>query len=356
MAKTSFGVNHPQAIKLWRRRLMREALKETYSNRFMGSDKSSLLYVMDETKKSAGDRIRAGLRMQLSGAGVSGDGTLEGNEEALVTYSDDLLIDQLRHAVRSAGRASEQRIAFSTREEAHDGLRDWWADRFDTSFFNHLAGNTGQVDLRYTGNNATIAPSTTSGNSRIIYGNTETTENSLSASASASNNFQLTLIDKAISMAKTASPLLRPIRTGQGGKYVQFLHPYQVFDLRTDATAARVTWYDTQRALVEGGDKSNGIFTGALGEYNGTVLHEATRIPLAPNTTTVRRAVFCAAQAACFATGRENGGGQMTWVEELFDYGNQLGVSAGMIFGMKKLQFNSIDFGTIVVSTHAEAP
>jgi hypothetical protein len=45
----------------------------------------------------------------------------------------------------------------------------------------------------------------------------------------------------------------------------------------------------------------------------------------------------------------------MSWVEELFDYENQLGVSAGLIFGMKKTQFNSEDFGTIVVPTYAAA-
>lgn len=352
MAQTSYGVNHPLAIKLWRRRLMREALKETQANKFMGSDKSSLIYTMDETQKGAGDRIRAGLRMQLEGDGVQGDGTLEGNEEALVTYTDDLLIDQLRHAVRSSGKMSEQRIAFSVREEAHDGLRDWWADRIDTSFFNHLAGNTGQADTRYTGNNATIAPSAT----RIIYGVTETTEASLSGSASGSNDFQLTLIDKALTQAETASPLIRPVRTKSGPKYVMFLHPYQVFSMRTDATANRVTWYDTQRARVQGGEMSNGIYNGALGEYNGVVIHKSTRIPLAPSTTTVRRAVFCGAQAVCMGVGRNNSKYNMSWVEELFDYGNQLGVAAGMIFGMKKLVYNNLDFGTIVVSTHAEQP
>lgn len=39
--------------------------------------------------------------------------------------------------------------------------------------------------------------------------------------------------------------------------------------------------------------------------------------------------------------------------EELFDYGNQLGVSAGSIYGMKKTVFNSADFSTIVLSTYA---
>jgi hypothetical protein len=67
----------------------------------------------------------------------------------------------------------------------------------------------------------------------------------------------------------------------------------------------------------------------------------------------VRRNVFCGAQAAVMGYGQESGPNQMSWVEELFDYGNQLGVSAGMIGGLKKTRFNSADFGTIVVSSYA---
>jgi len=42
--------------------------------------------------------------------------------------------------------------------------------------------------------------------------------------------------------------------------------------------------------------------------------------------------------------------------EEEFDYGNKLGVSAGMIFGLKKSVFNSADFATIAIDTYATAP
>ncbi|KKK78727.1 hypothetical protein LCGC14_2840640, partial [marine sediment metagenome] len=45
----------------------------------------------------------------------------------------------------------------------------------------------------------------------------------------------------------------------------------------------------------------------------------------------------------------------MTWVEELFDYENQLGVAAGQISGLKKSIFNSNDFGTIVMTGYAPA-
>jgi N4-gp56 family major capsid protein len=355
MANTSYPVNHPLAVKLWSKKLFQDALKATHAARFMGSSSNSLIQIKDETQKSAGDKITVGLRMQLSGDGVSGDGTLEGQEEALTTYSDSVFIDQLRHAVRSEGRMSEQRVTFSVRDESKTGLSDWYANRIDTAFFNQIAGNTAQADTRYTGSQATIAPSTTSGNSRIIYGPLDAAEASLS-SASASANFQLTLIDKAVAYAETATPTIRPIKVNGKDHYVCFLHPYQVYSLRTDATANRITWYDAQKARVQGGEMDNPIFNGALGEYNGVILHSNTRVPVAPSTTTVRRAIFCGAQAACIAYGRENSDTKMTWVEELFDYGNKLGVSAGMIWGLKKMQFNSIDFGTIVISTHAEAP
>ena len=53
--------------------------------------------------------------------------------------------------------------------------------------------------------------------------------------------------------------------------------------------------------------------------------------------------------------GRDNAINKFTWVEELFDYENQLGVSAGLIFGLKKTVFNSADFATIVLSSYAAA-
>ncbi|MBL8774070.1 MAG: DUF4043 family protein, partial [Phenylobacterium sp.] len=41
------------------------------------------------------------------------------------------------------------------------------------------------------------------------------------------------------------------------------------------------------------------------------------------------------------------------WNEELFDYGNQLGVEAGFIAGLKKTRYNGADLSTIVISTYA---
>lgn len=132
MAVTDYGVNHPLAVKIWSRKLVREALKQTYVRRFTSPNSDNIIQLKQEAKKAPGDRVTCGLRMQLTAAGVQGDATLEGNEEAMVTYTDNVFVDQLRHAVRTAGKMSEQRVPFDVREEARAGLVDWWADRIDT--------------------------------------------------------------------------------------------------------------------------------------------------------------------------------------------------------------------------------
>lgn len=347
---TEYGVNHPLAVKAWSRKLLREALKQTWFYKFMGTGSDALVYIKNDLEKGPGDRVRCGLRMLLTGSGIQGDDTLEGEEEALVTYSDDLFIDQLRHAVRSKGKMSEQRVPFSVREEARAGLQDWWADRLDTALMNHLAGYTTETDTRFTGNNATLAAST------LLLGASESAETSLSATTT--HALTLRDFDKAVALAKTRSPMIRPFRKGGDEYYVAFLHPFAVYQLRGQTSTGQ--WADIEKAKVQGG-KESGIFTGAIGVYNNVVFHEAVRMPNIVGTpasgarTDFRRAVLCGAQSVLLGYGQDNGS-NVSWVEELFDYKNQLGVSAGMIHGIKKTQFNSTDYGIITLGGYAPQP
>ena len=348
MATTDFPLNHPLAVKLWSRKLFREALKETWFGKFMGEGSDNLVQVLSDTQKNAGDKVTFGLRTQLSGDGIQGDSTLEGNEEALNFYSDSVFINQLRHAVVSAGKMSEQRVPYSMREEARLALTDWLSDRLDTSLMNHLAGNTAVSDTRYTGNNATVAPVA----ARLITGNGHDTESSLSAGTG--HIIKLQDIDRLVAKAKTVSPLIRPIKVGGESYYTLFLHPDQVYRLRGDTNTAQ--WADIQKSAMMGGKiKDNPIFTGALGVYNNVVLHESSRVPLVPSQTVYRRAVFCGAQSAVVAFGKGDSANSMNWDEEMFDYGNKLGVSCGLQFGVKSTIFNSTQFGAIVLSSWAPA-
>lgn len=361
MATTAYGVNHPLAVKLWARRLFHEALKQTWAYKFIGRTANSLIYYKEDLSKDAGDRVRVGLRMLLTGDGIQGDGTLEGNEEALTTHFDDLLINQLRHAVRVGGRMSQQRVPFSIREEGKDGLVDWWADRFDTWFFNHIAGNTGASDTRFTGHNATVAPDSDHLFACGPLAALHTTEASLSATTT--HALKLSDIDRAVAKAKTYSPPnvpIRPIRLKGGEYYCMFIHPYQTYQLRTDTGTNN--WADIQKAALQGGNYTNSpIFNGALGMHNNVILHESTRVPVitgspaSGSASDYRRAVLAGAQSVCMGVGQGESPDKMTWVEEFFDYKNQLGIAAGQISGMKKAVFNSRDFSTIVASGYAPA-
>lgn len=355
MADTNYGVNHPQAQKLFSKALFHDIIGESYVGKFMGKGDGSLIQIKSETQKDAGDKITFGLRALLSGDGVTEGTTLEGAEEAMVNYPDSVLINQLRHAVRSAGEMSEQRVPWSVREEARMALKDWWVERMETVFANQLTGYTTASDGRYTGFNSTTAP--TSG--RLIVGGSETGETSLSATTT--HAIKLADLDKAVAIAKTTSATrqrIRPVKIAGKDHYVAFLHPDQIYQLRRDASTQGNLW-DVLRSQLQGGDiKDNPLITGAMFMYNNVIVHEWSYLPNTTgnaSNTNYRRGVFCGAQAAVAAFGQNGGPNKMTWNEKAFDYGDRLGVAAGMIFGAKKTVLNSVDFGTIVLAGYAPA-
>lgn len=168
----------------------------------------------------------------------------------------------------------------------------------------------------------------------------------------------LDLIDQAVEQAKIASPLIRPIKYMGGEYYVAFLFPSQVRSLRTNTSAGQ--WLDITKAALTGGDPNGqNIFTGALGVYNGVVLHEAFRVTRGVNSSTgasvanTRRAVLAGAQAIALGFGSSYADQEFKWVESMFDYEREFGVAARAVMGMKKVVFNSADFGAIVISTYS---
>jgi N4-gp56 family major capsid protein len=366
MAEKTFGVNDALSNKLWAAKFLKEVEKKTYFGKFMGAGEDNIIQLKTETGKSAGDKVTCGLVMQLNGDGVTESQILEGNEEDLTTYDDSILNNELYHAtrVRNKGSIDQQRVPENLRSIGRNRLSQWFSTRMDTTMFLHLCGYTGDSFSRdnqtvdpslavYNGNNSITAP--TSGT--VVWAGGNSADSGLTSATD--DKFILPLIDDALLIAKTASPMVNPIMVGGEPKYVLFLHPSQVKDLRTDVSTSRVTWFDTQRAQLQGGQSAsaNGIYSGALGEYNGVILHEAYRIPNGLNGSTVvansKRAVMCGAQAGMLAYGREYGGStKFKWAEELFDYKRSLGIGLGTVWGIKKCVFNSADFATVVIATY----
>lgn len=364
MAVTTFGVNDALANKLWSKKLAVEASKATAIAPLIGTGANSIIQLKDETSKAAGDKVTFGLRTQLIGDGVTENEVLEGNEEALTTYSDAIVINELAHAVRVKNDQTidAQRVPFSLREEANAGLVDWYSDRISMMAFLQWGGYTAPqmlfegrtIDLtsKHWGFNAPTAPST---NRIVRAGAPAATDQALTSS----DVFTLGLIDRAVEKAKTANPKIRPVSVNGEKVYVMYLHPYQVTDLRTNTSTGQ--WLDIQKAAYMGSRANNPIFDGSLGMYNGVILREAEHVVPGVNSSTgaqiatVRRAVLLGAQSAVAAFGMKTAPEKYKRVEELFDYQRQLGVSVQTVLGMKKTVFNGEDFGAIVVSTYAAA-
>jgi N4-gp56 family major capsid protein len=351
MGVLNFATGNASTVKTWSKATEREVLPKTLAGKFISS---GVVTVKDELKKSAGDRVRMNLQMLLSGRGRTGNEVLEGNEEVPVFFTDDLTIDQIRNATRYYGRMDKQRVVYNFRNDSRDQLSDWFADRIDTSFLNQVCGNTAQTDVAYTGLNATVAPSA----NKTMWAGAATS----AASLTSSDTFDLSLIDKAITRAKVlrdsyGEPIIRPVKIGGGDHYAMILHPFQVKALRVNTSTGQ--WFDIQKAAMQGGEiASNPIFSGSLGVYNGVILFENERVPLACDTTTAyastRRAPLLGKGACYLAYGREGGSVEKyLWNEESFDFGNEHGIAASLIFGMKKAIFDSVDHAVITVNTYA---
>lgn len=364
MAITNYGVNDALAVKLWSKKLDHEALKFTDIGPLIGTDAGSIIQLKTETQKGKGDQITFGLRMQLQGAGFTENQLAEGNGEALTTYNDALVINELGHVVgvKSEDTIDQQRVNFNLRDEAKMGLSDWYAKRYSVAFFNQVCGYSIQTDVRYTGLNATLAPSA----SRIIRQSGRASDDLLVAG----DIFTIDLIDKAKELAITATPKIRPINVvgmTQGkrdynktltDKYVMYLHPYQVTDMRRNTSTGQ--WLDLTKAADTGRGYGGKIYTGAIGEYNGVILRQSFDVTNGVSAggvlvATVNRAVLLGGQACAMAFGQKNSFNKYRWNEELFDHKRRLEVSAWTIHGLKKTQFNSVDYGTVVVSTYSVA-
>jgi len=366
MATTNYGVNDALAVKTWARDLAYEVKKGLEIAPLIGTTPNSIIQLKTENK-SAGDKVTVGLRTRLRGAGVSEGTTLEGNEESLTTYSDSVLVNELAHAVRVAGEDTidQQRVLFNLREEGKMALADWYAERLSLSFFIQGCGYTASsityrgvstsLSTLYTGLNSVSAPT------NRIYATGSTDQ---AVGASSSSTMTLDMVVKAKEKAQTMNPKIRPVRINGADKYVMYVHPYQVTDLKLEAQASgSISWADIQLAALQGGQTSgNPIYTGAIGEYDGVILRENEDVTTGVHSSNdteeanVRRAVLFGAQAMLFAqSSRFSKNSPYKWVEEEFDYGRQLGISAQGILGMKRAQFNSVDFGAVVVSTYAAA-
>ena len=367
MAKTIVGLGNSLAVKRWSGQLAVDTARKSYFNKkFMGvgPESSMPVQVLTQLENDAGDNISFDLSMQLKMAPIEGDSILEGNEENLTFYSDNVYIDQARSGVNTGGRMTRKRTLHDMRMVAKARQSEWWARCFDEQFFMYLSGARGTnadylFPTGYTGraNNTFTAPDT----AHLMYGGAATSK----ATLASTDKMSLALIDKAVATAymmgggTTGIPQVQPIMVDGEERYVIVMSPYQEYDMRTNTSTGQ--WLDIQKALTLQEGQKNSIFKGGMGVYNNVVLHSHKAVVRfsdygAGGNVAAGRALFLGEQAAVCAFGSPGSDMRFDWHEETSDNGNQVVISTSAIFGIKKTTFNSLDYGVISLDTAAAAP
>ena len=381
MALTNFGTLTGDQLQAWSRDFWKVARNQSFINQFAGTGSNAMVQRVTElTKSQKGTKANITLLADMTGDGITGDSTLEGNEEALRAYDISIELDQLRFANRIAGRMADQKTVVNFREQSRDALAYAMADRIDQLAFLTLSGvgynfkNNGA--LRYTEAPAdghalddlefasdVSAPTgarhrNVTADGDIVAGNT--------ATITANDKLSYKAIVNLKAYAK--DNYIRGIRAGAGQEvFHMFVTPQQMAGLKLDTDFIA----NVRNAGVRGA--SNSLFSGTSSVMvDGVMIHEFRHVFNTAGATAGTsdnvgaagykwgaaadvngaRALFCGAQALAMADI-----GLPEMVEDTFDYGNQSGISVGKIFGLRKPKYNTDvsgdvqDFGVIALDT-----
>lgn len=309
----------------WADNWWREAKVESWfmANGFIGpSELTDIIVEFPDLMKEQGYQHTFGQIRDLSGSGITGDSTMEGQEEAPNVYDDAITLTQKRNAIRTKGKLSEQYPSDKrARMWASDLLKQWMAGTIDQDLF--TAAGTSPT--------------------KVIYGGDATATTDIEAG----DYFTTNLISKCVAYSKKATPKIlgKPIK----GKiyYVIVISPDQSFDLKTRDAA----WSQAQReAQLRGND--NPIFIGAEGMWDMSAIHSHSRVATATTwgsgtNLNGATALFMGVGAGAIAYAKKR-----IWTEKTFDYKNKVGFCIGAIYGVTKAVFNSADNAVVGVRTY----
>jgi N4-gp56 family major capsid protein len=348
MATLDIATGAAQAVKIWSTLLLQRALYKTYYGRFASTKMDAPFQILTDLTKGPGDQIKYDVVAQEGGYGVNGNTTLEGSETTLTFYQNTLTINQKRLA-HAWYRMSQQRTVHQLRKTSLEVLSDAWARIMDEYLFAFLCGTAGA--------NATLDADITNHAAQALV--------AVEAASLIDNTGSAMTVDmlddmrwKAEARAQADGGPVQKIKVNGFEGYLVFIHPYQAAQLQNDSE-----WRSAQENADVRGDQ-NKLFTGAMGSWNGMVIHVSNYLPF--QAANVANAVLCGKQAAVVGFGnafdtldQERYGKEFvfSWQERSqTDYNNIKGVAASAIFGVNRNIFNSDSHGVILLKTTSAAP
>ena len=313
--------------ELWAAKVQKEGSKASWFNKLSASDGSKPIHTNTELVGKKGISITFPLAMELTGAGVTGNTTLAGSEDALTVYDFKVTIDQVRNAVSSTEWDTKKPV-YEQWPLIKDALVTWFGNWQDNTLITKL----------------TASPTGTSAAGEWMVTNSTGTEVSIAAT----DKMTCAYISKAKRRCKGHAPKIQPFNIDGGEYFVLLLSLEAARDLRTDSV-----WLAAQQYAGVRDAMKNPIFSGAMGLWDGVAVYEYERISktaTGASSALVSHNLMLGKQAACYAIGRN-----MWPIQHKDDYDNVMGQGVAVWAGIAKTVFNSKDYGCLQIMSGGSA-
>lgn len=332
----------------WRKDFMREYVRDSGFSTYMGDSPMDIIHVVNDLKTD-GYTIRVPLVGRLQGSGVSGNTALAGAEEQLDQYYQDISWEFYRNAV-SMSKKEKKKSAVEMMAAVRPLLKEWATDIVRYQIIDALSKTSG--GLKYSASDATAKNLWTVNNvDRVLFGSTVANYSATHATGlgtidNTDDKLTPATISLAKFMARTATPHIRPFKTGTQGRefFVMFAHPLCFRDLKAHATMtaanrdARPRDVDANPLFQDGDLIWDGVIIREIPELyrarQGTGTNGESTIS---STIVVGANYLCGAQAIGFV----NKQSPLPTTKKEDDYGFVDGMGIELAHGIDKLRWNN---------------
>lgn len=354
--------------QVWRRDYFKEYVRESGFMPYMGRGPTSIIMSAYELQEQSGKTINLPLITRLTGTGVTGSSTLDGNEEDLGNYNCAISVEWLRNGVR-VPKSTSFKTEIDLLGAARAMLKQWSSEQLRDDIIRAMLSvvttddtTVNIADASDANRNAYAAANS----DRLLFG--KLVSNYSATFATALGNLDTTddkctaaSMSLAKRIAKQADPHIRPFRTGDGQEFFVAFHGSRTFrDLKNDSTMTQAN-----REARERNVNTNPIFQDGDLIYDGVIHREVPEIDdIAANggvayslngkgasSADVRPVFVCGQQAVGIAWGQE----PSPKTDSTKDYGFRPGVAIEELRGVKKLAFNGKQHGMVTAFFAAAA-
>lgn len=337
MTLTTVTTNNKAQV--WDSDFFKSYVRANRFKRYMGTTENSIIQIKEQLGSKAGDRIHLALVGELTGSGQTGNGLLEGNEEALGNYEFPISVTTIRHAVAVTDN-EQQYTEIGLRDAGKEMLKAWAMKKLRNDIITALGSKSGTA--YGSASEATKdAWLVANGNKRVMFGDGTVggyTDHSADlALVTASMKLTKETVSKAKARAETASPIIRPVTVGEDSEnYVLFCGSGAFRDLKADLATS------LQNAQERG--DNNPLWKDGDLMWDGVVIRKIQEIDtigtVGASSARIEPYFLCGAQALGVAWAQRTKS-----TTDTRDYGFVKGVGIHEMRGVEKVVFNSLDHG-----------